>query len=196
MCSTSWPPFFLWCCCYFTISTFTCIKGIYFKTSRKDHTLRKPCNGSNNVWTFILQRNEKGNSSAEAYLTSQQEEKAILIDADGYFPTEVLNVIFQKVKGVANGYTILHLKSTLRHSAICKWKYEEESGRGLQMMCIWFANLSANFFVNTKEVAAWLNPHWLAICIWLCMTSLTREITWTFALYFLNLCTSLIWIDL
>ncbi|XP_057431127.1 uncharacterized protein LOC130723988 isoform X2 [Lotus japonicus] len=26
MCSTSWPPFFLWCCCYFTISTFTCIK--------------------------------------------------------------------------------------------------------------------------------------------------------------------------
>jgi len=95
MCSTSLCLFCLWYCCYYTTSTFTYIRGIYFKTSQSRPYFRKLYNGSNLV--FSITEEWKGKLKCWSASHKPAERKSHLNWL--FFPQkEVLNLHFQKVK--------------------------------------------------------------------------------------------------
>lgn len=82
MCSTLLFPFWLWCCCCFSTPSFICTGGIYSLISLFPY-LWQLFKWIHNVCYLTLQRNERGNGTAEAHLKKCAKEKALVV---GNFP--------------------------------------------------------------------------------------------------------------
>lgn len=82
MCSTLLFPFWLWCCCCFSTPSFICTGGVYSLISLFPY-LWQLFKWIHNVCYLTLQRNERGNGTAEAHLKKCAKEKALVV---GNFP--------------------------------------------------------------------------------------------------------------